>query len=86
MNDTEITIIGYTASFLIILNMWFAGSKKIICWWLAIVATALWGVAWWGCGKYWLLLPLFVKEILNIRGLIKWRRGGNWDSDSWNCR
>ena len=68
-----IKILGYIASFNTILSVYLTGNKHISIWYISIVNQILWFVIGYSTKQYYLCFMALMLQILNIRGLRKWK-------------
>ena len=69
-----IKLLGYLASIVTIVSVYKTGDKSICIWYLSMFNQCVWGYIGWATGQYYLILMAICLQILNIRGLRKWRR------------
>ena len=67
-----IKLLGYMASSITILTVWFTGNKNIIIWYLSIINQCIWGFIGYKTNQPYLIFMAVCLQILNIRGLRKW--------------
>lgn len=68
-----IKILGYIASVNTVVSVYLTGNKHISIWWISIANQCIWGYIGYATGQYYLILMAICLQILNIRGLLKWR-------------
>ena len=68
-----IKILGYLASFITILSVYLTGNKNISIWYLSIFNQCIWAYIGWETKQYYLIYLAIGLQILNIRGLKKWK-------------
>ena len=72
-----IKILGYIASIITILSVYFTGNKNIIFWYLSIINQFIWGFIGYKTHQPYLIFMMIGLQILNIRGLWKWSKNEN---------
>lgn len=71
-----IKLLGYLASIITIISVYKTGDKHICIWYLSMFNQCLWFVIGYSTKQYYLCLMAVTLQVLNIRGLLKWRKGG----------
>ena len=73
MNNILIKYLGYIASFNTILSVYLTGNKHISIWYISIINQFIWGYIGYATKQHYLIVMAIGLQILNIRGLIKWK-------------
>jgi hypothetical protein len=67
-------LLGYIASANTVLTVWLTGNKSIAIWYLSIANQCIWGFIGYRTHQPYLIGMAICLQILNIRGLRKWRK------------
>jgi hypothetical protein len=69
-----IKVLGYIASVITIISVYKTGDKHICIWYLSMVNQCIWFFIGIVTQQYYLVFLAISLQLLNIRGLKKWKR------------
>ena len=69
-----IKLLGYIAAFITIISVYKTGDKHICIWYLSMINQCIWCFIGFATHQYYLVILAVSLQILNIRGLRKWRK------------
>jgi nicotinamide riboside transporter PnuC len=69
-----IKVLGYIASIITIISVYKTGDKHICIWYFSMINQCIWGYIGWVTNQYYLVLLAVSLQLLNIRGLKKWKK------------
>ena len=73
MTTLLIKILGYIASIITVISVYKTGDKHICIWYLSMVNQCIWGFIGYVTGQDYLIYMAIGLQVLNIRGLRKWK-------------
>ena len=69
-----LNIWGSIASFLTLICIYLTGDKNVKTWYISIITQCIWFYIGITTKQYYMPVAVILKQILNIRGLLKWKK------------